>query len=339
MLLPCPYKTTPVTDDSLLPLNNLATTAQVDALIHDWQAHLDLLVASGEISAATRQAYRRGWARFWGWLQAQDTGLVDADTLRRWTAELRLAGIRPNSINVWLAGVRAFFAWAVAARRLAVNPAAGVRGAKRKGTSKQHLRQSLTDSEVRRVLETPDRSTRQGKRDYALLALKAYTGARDIELQRADLADLRTRAGRLVLYVQGKGREEKDEFIVLAHPAVEDALYAWLAVRGETPGALFVSLSNNGLGQRLTLRSIRRIVKRTYRLAEVRGEGKTSHSLRHTAITSAIRHGAPLPKVQSMARHANINTTMIYYHEVDRVEDPAEGYVSYEPDEGRQSEH
>jgi hypothetical protein len=28
-----------------------------------------------------------------------------------------------------------------------------------------------------------------------------------------------------------------------------------------------------------------------------------------------------------MARHANLNTTMIYYHEVDRVEDPAEGYV------------
>ena len=85
-----------------------------------------------------------------------------------------------------------------------------------------------------------------------------------------------------------------------------------------------------GLGQRLSLRSIRRIVKQAYRLAGVRGEGKTSHSLRHTAITSAIRHGAPLPKVQSMARHANLNTTMIYYHEVDRVEDPAEGYVDYE---------
>ena len=83
-----------------------------------------------------------------------------------------------------------------------------------------------------------------------------------------------------------------------------------------------------------TLRSIRRIVKRAYRLAGVRGAGKTSHSLRHSAITSAIRHGAPLPKVQSMARHASLNTTMIYYHELDRVEDPAEGYVRYDEDEG-----
>jgi hypothetical protein len=30
-----------------------------------------------------------------------------------------------------------------------------------------------------------------------------------------------------------------------------------------------------------------------------------------------------------MARHASLSTTMIYYHEVDRVEDPAEGYVDY----------
>jgi site-specific recombinase XerD len=322
-----------MTHASLLPPDSLVTTAQVDALIRDWHAHLDLLVASGEISPATRQAYRRGWERFWRWLQAQEDiapGPVDAGVLRHWIAGMRQAGIKPNSINVWLAGVRAFFAWGVAARTLTANPAAGVRGAKRKGTSRQHLRQSLTDGEVRRVLEMPDRSTRQGRRDYALLALKAYTGARDIELQRADLADLRTRAGRLVLYVQGKGRDEKDELIVLAHPAVEEAIHDWLAGRGESPGALFVSLSNNGLGKRLSLRSIRRIVKRAYRLAGVRGEGKTSHSLRHTAITSAIRHGVPLPKVQSMARHANINTTMIYYHEVDRVEDPAEGYVDYE---------
>ncbi len=308
-------------------------TDQVHALLREWTAHLALQVASGEISNATRQAYQRGWDKFWEWLQEQQSSQVDANLIRRWTAELRLAGIKPNSINVWLAGVRAFFAWAVSARRLALNPAAGVRGARRKGTSKGHLRQSLTDAEVRRVLAVPDRDTPQGQRDYALLALKAYTGARDIELQRADLEDLRTRAGRLVLYVQGKGREEKDEFIVIAHPAAEEALYAWLAARGERPGALFISLSNHAKGQRLTLRSIRRIVKHAYRLAGVRGAGKTSHSLRHSAISSAIRHGAPLPKVQSMARHASLNTTMIYYHELDRVEDPAEGYVRYEGDE------
>jgi site-specific recombinase XerD len=302
---------------------------QIEALIHDWQAHLALQVDSGEISPATQAAYARGWNKFWSWLVEQEPQPVDNQTIRRWTAGLRGAGIKPNSINVWLAGVRAFFAWAVAARRIAIDPTAGVRGAKRKGTAKGHLRQALTDAEVRRVLAIPERDKPLGRRDYAILALKAYTGLRDIELQRADLADLRTRGGRMVLYVQGKGRDEKDEFAVIAHPDAEDALYDWLAARGEQPGPLFPSLSNHANGERLTLRSIRRIVKNAFRLAGVHGAGKTSHSLRHTAITSAIRHGAPLPKVQSMARHASLNTTMIYYHEVDRVEDPAEGYVDY----------
>ncbi len=42
-----------------------------------------------------------------------------------------------------------------------------------------------------------------------MLCLMAYTAARQIELHRADLADLRTISGHLVLAVQGKGRGEK----------------------------------------------------------------------------------------------------------------------------------
>mgnify|MGYP001594548589 CR=1 FL=1 len=55
----------------------------------------------------------------------------------------------------------------------------------------------------------------------------------------------------------------------------------------------------------------------------------TPHSLRHTAITKAVKRGAPVQKGQAMARHANISTTMIYYHETDRVENPAEEYIQY----------
>ncbi len=75
---------------------------------------------------------------------------------------------------------------------------------------------------------------------------------------------------------------------------------------------------------------MRQIVKHYYKLAGVRGERKTTHSLRHTAISSAVRHGAPVQKVRAMARHANIETTMIYYHEIDRIENPAEAFISYE---------
>lgn len=301
-------------------------------LIVTWQNSLDLQTLGGEISYNTQQAYMRGFNRFLDWADDLYLDQVSPDVLRAWIADLRRRGYRPASVNAWLSGVRAFFAWAVASRRLTTNPVLGIRGVMRRGASRHHQRSALTDQEVIRVLAQPDRTDPQGRRDYAILCLMAYTAARQIELYRSDLADLRTEAGHLVLRVQGKGRDDKDEVLVLANPDVENAVHDWLAMRGNLPGPLFSSLSHHSDGERLSLRSIRRLVKNYYRAAGVHGEDKTTHSLRHSAITSAVRHGAPVQKVRSMARHASIDTTMIYFHEVDRVENPAEAFIKYGED-------
>jgi integrase len=209
------------------------------------------------------------------------------------------------------------------------NPAAGLRGARRRGTSKQHKRDELTAGEIRRVLATFD-DTPTGRRDKAMVALMAYCALRQIEIHRADKGDLKTRDGRLVLWVQGKGHSEKDEFVVLPIPA-EEAVRDWLAVHPlKSAGPLFVGIGNRSKWKRLGLRAIRGIVKEHYHLVGVVGDGKTTHSLRHSAISAAIRNGATIQQVQAMARHSNISTTMIYFHETSRTANPAEDFVRYE---------
>jgi integrase/recombinase XerC/integrase/recombinase XerD len=74
---------------------------------------------------------------------------------------------------------------------------------------------------------------------------------------------------------------------------------------------------------------LREIIKGYFSNAGVHGKNKSTHSLRHTAITNAIRHNAPAEKVRGMARHASLDTLMIYYHETDRIDDPAEKYIDY----------
>jgi integrase len=133
---------------------------------------------------------------------------------------------------------------------------------------------------------------------------------------------------RLVLYVTGKGHVEADAVIVIANHKAENTLYDWLTVRGDQPGPLFTSLSDRSRRQRLGLRALRGIIKDYFKAAGVHGN-KTTHSLRHTAISKAILKVAPVQKVQSMARHKNIDTTMIYYHEVDRLTNPAEDFIGY----------
>ena len=83
-----------------------------------------------------------------------------------------------------------------------------------------------------------------------------------MEVIRADVADLRALGDDTVLYIQGKGRDEKTEYIKLSAP-VEAAIREYLKLRGETtPDApLFASMSNNNKGGRMTTRSISRIAK------------------------------------------------------------------------------
>lgn len=297
-------------------------------VLAEWHKSLSLRAKTGELAATTATTYQAGARHFLTWCaeQGEDLAAADPDTVRAWLAEV-LETCKPNTAAVWLAGLRAFYSWAMA-KGLTVDPTAGVKGPERKGTTRAHLRDALTDDEVRRVLAAPDPTTQGGARDAAILALMAYTGVRTVEIHRANLADLRTNGGRLVLYVQGKGRSEKDEFVVIP-PKAEDALHEWLAISGRRPGPLFWSLSPATRGERLSLRALRELVKGYYQAAGVAGDRKTTHSLRHSAISKAAQV-LPLQKVQSMARHADPKTTAIYYHERDRLSNPAEDSISYE---------
>jgi integrase len=75
------------------------------------------------------------------------------------------------------------------------------------------------------------------------------------------------------------------------------------------------------------------MVKERFRLAGVVGDRKTTHSLRHGAITNAIRQAlktgrSPLA-VKGFARHQSMDTTLGYYHEVGRLDDPLEDIIDY----------
>jgi len=305
---------------------DLAVSTPVPALIGLWEDALQLDAQAGQLSETSAAIYRRGMNRFYTWLFTQNVDVVSPTVIKQWMAAEKDLH-KPSSVNTWYAGVKRFFTWAVGEGLLLNNPTEGVKNVKRRGTNKRHLRDALTDREVLRILAAPDRSTDAGKRDYAILCLMAFCALRQIEVQRLDVDDLSTVDGLPVLRITGKGAEDDDEIAVIAHPRAQDAIYEWLAVHPTDAGAMFVALGNRSRNVRLSLRSIRGLVKGYYKSAGVKNGKKTTHSLRHSAITKVAKKD--IMKAQQVARHVNINTTMIYVHEADRLDDPGEAFIDY----------
>jgi site-specific recombinase XerD len=309
----------------LLP--NKTDLSDFDFVEH-WLEHCK---TNDDASEATITAYRTSIDVWIDWLASKRHSAPvtpqDVSAFKEWLKKHYSA----QTANIRLTAVRSFYAWMVNTGRLPISPAANVKGVKR-AKSRMHKRDALTDVEVERVLATCD-ATPEGLRDKAIIALKAYCALRDIEIHRANLDSLRTQAERMVLVVHGKGHSEADRIVVI--PVDKELLVRdWLHARAKVAGLdknepLFVSLSRRSLGQRLSLSAIRRMAKARFAEAGVVGDTKTSHSLRHSAITNAIRHGATPLQVQEMAGHTSFDTTLIYYHETDRLSNPAEDLIDY----------
>lgn len=298
-----------------------------DQAITLWHDAMDLRTRTGELAQPTVTSYKKGMQKFTDWMQAEHPASISPDTIRLWQAHM-LKDNQKRSVNTWLAGVRSFFTWCTDARLIPYNPTATVKGASRKGETQIHRKNPLTNAEVRRLLAMPDTSTAQGARDNAILHLFLFTAMRSVEINRANLSDWQTIGTQQVIYYQGKGHNEADDYKVVVDP-VADAVQLWLSYRGNKPGPLFTSLSDRSQGERLSLRAIRNLIKDHMRKAGIDDPKKTTHSLRHTAITNAIVNGAPLRVVQTLAGHASANTTSIYIHNVDRLQNPGEKFIDY----------
>lgn len=316
---------------TVLPPRGVARSFDPSEMLADWRADMQLRAEAGELAHNTLATYYRGMAKFLAWREAQGVERIGPRAIRSWKAALLQDGRKPAGVNTLYAGVRAFFRWAVAEQGLAYDPTASVQGASRRGASRRHKRDVLTDAEVLRLLAQVDASTDLGKRDSALLHLLAYTALRTVEAQRARLEDLRTDK-HLMLFVHGKGHAEADEPVYLVQPDLVAAMYDWLAVhpRGDDLSSpLFCGLGNRNKGGALTTRTLRGLVKAYYAAAGIRDPRKTTHSLRHTVVSNLIRHGVAPTKIMSVTRHRSLDTMLAYVHELERDADPAEGYVEY----------
>jgi len=277
-----------------------------------------------DVKAKSADTYKKATKQFMKYLAENGISEPTRETVINWREYLR-AEHKPTTIQLYLTAVKLFFTW-LEQEGLYKNIANKVKGVK---IQKGHKKDSLTSNQSKEVLSDIDTTTAKGKRDFAIVALLLTTGLRTIEIVRADVADLRTVGDSTVLFIQGKGRDEKSEYVKVA-PQVEKALREYLKTRDSLNDnePLFTSTSNENKGGRLTTRTISKIAKTSLVNAGLNSDRLTAHSFRHTAGTLALLNGAELTQVQQLLRHNNINTTMVYLHSIDRAKNNSEAIVA-----------
>ncbi len=288
----------------------------ISAIREQFSEICDRFLASLDVTAGTRATYRQSLRQFFHWLAEQEISEPSRETILAYKQELDARGLRSFTRANYLVAVRRFFEWAES-MKLYPNIAKGIKGTKR--STKVHHKSALTRDHVHTLLDAIDTRTLQGKRDYALIMLLVHTGLRLIEVQQATIADLEEQDSHAVLWVRGKGRDDKDNFVVITEDVLE-ALQRYLKHRKarKLHAPLFASVSDRNRGCRLTTYSLSRLIKWRLRLAGITSKRITAHSLRHTFGVLAMEAGASLYEVQLAMRHTSPTTTQVYLGDIEQ---------------------
>ena len=278
-----------------------------------------------DASPKTVETYKKALRQFFNYLALNGIRQPQREDVIAFRDDLKASGLKPTTVQNYITATRIFFKW-TEQEGLYPNIAEHVKGAK---LDKNHKKDYLTSSQAKEILANIKTDTEEGLRNYAILSLMVTGGLRTIEVSRADVGDLRTVGENTVLFVQGKGREEKTEYIKIS-ATVEKAIRTYLKAREnvEEGQPLFTSTSNNSRGKRISTRTVSGIVKTALKNAGYDSARLTAHSLRHTAITLALLAGREITEVQQFARHANLITTMIYNHALDQAKNGCSDAIS-----------
>ncbi len=228
--------------------------------------------------------------------------------------------ISAATLRQWLSIMRSFFVWLNRNGHLLHNPAERLAFPQ----PEQSLPHVLNESEIARLIETPDLQTAIGLRDRALMETLYATGIRHAEAHKLDLYDIDTAAHRLTVRL-GKGQRDRvvpltetaahwlTRYVTVARPELAAGQWWGKGRRRGQPklmaptSALWLSVT----GRRLSYQMIADRIRDYALQVELKA---SAHTFRHSCATHLLRGGASVRHVQQLLGHRDLNTTEIYTH-------------------------
>ena len=288
----------------------------------------------------TKRAYIQAIKEFFGKdlcnITIEDMQAVTPEMANKYAMNLLNNGLKRTSINRKLSALHSFYKF-LCRRSVGImtyNPFDSDEGCIRfKNAQKNYIaKRALVADEVKTMFDLAKMDNSIiGVRDLLVLELLATTGMRRAEICEIKIGDIQFTQGVYAINIVGKGNKER---IIVASNEVMGIINKYMNMRGITmkdkDEYLLVSHANRKSGSgKVSTNMIYRIVKHYAELADIDPDTISPHTLRHTFATQCIGMGTPIHDVQQLMGHASINTTELYNHSFNIINNnPAEKLTS-----------
>src|SRR6266566_5311892 len=296
-------------------------------LISEWLQDLQ----SNDHAMGTIRRYKSAIESFLTWYEHEEhrpltLGLLTPITLVGYRNFLQRTQARATStVNGHISALRAWCAWLTEQRYLEANPAKRI---KLVGRQEASSREGLSDTQTNALLRQAQTS-RDGRRNYAIVQLLLQTGIRLDECSQLTLEDIEfgERSGRVTIR-QGKGnkarmvplnasaRQALAEYLaprLQCDPMVKAVAFAWPR---RIPGSPSMPLWQSQKKGVLTTSAMRQMIDVLVRDASARGlvPAQTSaHTLRHTFARNYLaEYPGDVVGLATLLGHTSLDTTRIY---------------------------
>ena len=253
-------------------------------------------------------AYKSDLKIFLIWLDDNKEKFSNADRIiiNNYLAYRLDNGASLSTIQRIITCIKSFYSFLFENNIIKYNPAQLIENPKKR----RKLPTIITESEVMKLLDSPDVKTNKGLLDKCILELLYSSGLRISELLSIKINQISKE--KKFLKIKGKGNKER---LVPIGSSAMNLLIVYLdTYRSSIKNTnnidiLFINENGSIISRQACWEMIQR-----YASISLINKKISPHNLRHAFATHLLNNGADLRTVQMLLGHASLSTTQIYTH-------------------------
>lgn len=269
-----------------------------------------------DVSKNSEKTYHNALKQFVRYIYLNDIKTPTREDIIQYKEELKKYN-KATTVNLYLVAIKNFYKW-LEYEGITKDITKNIKLIK---VNNEHTKQALTLEQIENMINIC-----KDIREKVIIVLTFSCGLRINELVNIELQDFKEKNGKTLLYLLGKGRDYKQDFVIVPDNIV--TIIKKYVKEYNIKDYLFISTSNNNKGGKLTTKTIRFIVKNILKKCDITSNEYSFHSLRHSFATESIKCGIDIREVSQALRHKNIQTTTIYIHDLEKTNNKCSNSVA-----------